>query len=148
MAKQLSNLNTILMSSRNGFDTDSCIQILSRHGVHFLKIFNIHPGLRRMSTSSPSSSSDVPEISENWRPRTSSSPSWSSSKNSRKSWSSDVLVPVPIAVLDVLVLRRPIKIQNLSSSDVLVLFLVLEVLVPAVRVPGRPVLRTPVYIPI
>ena len=70
------------------------------------------PGLFRTSMSSPSSSSDVLKMSENWRPHTPSSPSrsssWpSSSQNSRKSWSSDVLVPVRDLILDVLVLGRP-----------------------------------------
>ena len=54
-------------------------------------------GLHRTSTSSPSSSSDVPEISENWRPRTSSSPSQTSSWTSS---SSDV--PILGLVRDVL----------------------------------------------
>ena len=54
----------------------------------------------------------VQKILKNPRPRTSSSPSWSSSwpsssQNSRKSWSSDVLVPVRDLILDVLVLGRP-----------------------------------------
>ena len=87
------------------------------------------PGLRRTSTSSPSSSSDVPEISEILA----------------------VPVPVlilavlvPIPVLEVLILRRPMKIQKLPSSDVLVpvLFIVLEVLR---TVPSRGLLLTTVF---
>ena len=68
--------------------------------------------------------------------------SWPSS--SEKFSKIDVLAPVPVPVLEVLVLRRPMKIQKLPSSDVLVpvLFIVLEVLR---TVPSRGLLLTTVF---